>query len=462
MTNQAACINFLKNALATMFGFRLGVSRGVYLRLGFLLAAIKYLGDAGLYYAATGKWFSIGQFLSPLASERLPDATAGGDMATVLIPLCGVLWALPFIWVGLSMSMRRSIDAGRSPWWGLLFFVPFVNLLMIAVIGCLPTAALSSAPVAPARHELPAHRIIFAFLWMLPLCIGILLFVAGLATLAEFYGASLFMLAPFLLGLLPGYYFRSRYGLSARQVILYVVVAQIGLFGAILLLALEGVICLVMAAPLSLGLSVLGIFCGKLLADLGASKAPPALLMILPIVPLGEYHLQKPHQSYVTSSVIIEAPIETVWQNVVSFSEMPKPEEWLFRLGIAAPMRARIEGHGVGAVRYCEFTTGAFVEPITDWDEPTHLGFDVAAQPQPMRELSFYDFVNAPHLNGFFQSKKGAFDLKPLGPNRTALSGTTWYQIDIHPGWYWQLYGHWFVRTIHGRVLQHISALSSK
>ena len=39
------------------------------------------------------------------------------------------------------------------------------------------------------------------------------------------------------------------------------------------------------------------------------------------------------------------------------------------RAGLAYPMRARIEGSGPGAVRYCEFSTGPFVEPIVTWDE---------------------------------------------------------------------------------------------
>ena len=54
----------------------------------------------------------------------------------------------------------------------------------------------------------------------------------------------------------------------------------------------------------------------------------------------------------------------------MTFQELPEPTDWLFRVGIAYPMRARIQGTGVGAVRYCEFSTGAFIEPIEVWKEP--------------------------------------------------------------------------------------------
>lgn len=51
-------------------------------------------------------------------------------------------------------------------------------------------------------------------------------------------------------------------------------------------------------------------------------------------------------------------------------SEIPPPVEWIFRAGIAYPIRAEMRGSGSGAERYCVFSTGAFVEPIQAWDEP--------------------------------------------------------------------------------------------
>ena len=145
---------------------------------------------------------------------------------------------------------------------------------------------------------------------------------------------------------------------------------------------------------------------------------------------------------------------------MVSFPELPPPEHWLFKLGVASPLKATIEGTGVGAIRRCEFTTGAFVEPITHWQAPVHLGFSVNENPPSMTELSFYDHVYAPHLNGFFRSTKGEFRLTDLGNSVTLLEGRTWYQVDIHPGWYWQIYCRYLIHLIHSRVLNHIGVIS--
>jgi hypothetical protein len=144
-----------------------------------------------------------------------------------------------------------------------------------------------------------------------------------------------------------------------------------------------------------------------------------------------------------------------VWKNVVEFPQLNEPTELLFKTGIAYPIDATIKGTGVGAVRHCNFTTGSFVEPITVWDEPRVLQFDVIEQPEPMKELSFWD-IEAPHLHDYFVSKRGQFKLTALPNGRTLLEGTTWYYHHIKPAFYWQIWSDYIIHEIHGRVLAHI------
>ena len=67
---------------------------------------------------------------------------------------------------------------------------------------------------------------------------------------------------------------------------------------------------------------------------------------------------------------------------------MREPKDWLFRTGIAFPIRAIIEEKGVGNIRRCQFSTGDFVEPITVWNEPRLLRLSVQKMP-PLVEWSF-------------------------------------------------------------------------
>ena len=114
----------------------------------------------------------------------------------------------------------------------------------------------------------------------------------------------------------------------------------------------------------------------------------------------------------------------------------------------------------MGAVRHCVFSTGAFVEPITIWDEPRHLRFDVTAMPEPMQEWTFYSDVHPPHLEGYFQTTQGEFLLERLPEGRTRLHGTTWYHNDLWPANYWKVWSDHLIHRIHLRVLRHVKQLA--
>ena len=158
----------------------------------------------------------------------------------------------------------------------------------------------------------------------------------------------------------------------------------------------------------------------------------------------------------VRTAIDIQASPAKVWKQVVSFSEIPPPTEWMFRAGIAYPMRARIQGNGVGAERQCVFSTGAFVEPIEVWDEPRKLKFSVTSNPAPMEEWTPYSHIEPPHLHGFLVSNGGQFLLTPLPNGGTRLEGTTWYRHSLWPAAYWRLWSDAIIHKIHLRVLKHI------
>ena len=116
----------------------------------------------------------------------------------------------------------------------------------------------------------------------------------------------------------------------------------------------------------------------------------------------------------------------------------------------------------MGAIRYCEFSTGAFIEPITIWDPPHRLAFDVLENPPAMDELSPWPDVYAPHLDDHvLKSRRGEFRLEPLPGGRTRLTGTTWYTVDMGPDAYWAAFSTAIIHRIHERVLNHVGAVSA-
>lgn len=441
-----------------LFGFSDPVDRRTYLTAGILLMALKYGGECLLHLAYTGEWLAPWRFVSPLLIHRAPRNAPAGFMILLLA------WSLPFAWIGVSMSVRRAVDAGRSPWFGTLFIVPLVNFVVMGVLAASPSRQPEAWQDFPRTQVMGLRSVFLIAAGLTVLALGLLLFGTHVA---RGYGASLFLTAPCLVGAVAAFLLNRTRPLTLDRT--YTLIAA-GVFGFALLLvlvALEGAVCIVMALPIAIAFALMGATVGYAIARFTRSGPQPALLSlaVLPLLVAGEARWNDtiPAPAFeVVSSVDVAAPPERVWERVVTFSELPPPRELLFRAGVAYPVRATIEGAGPGGIRRCEFSTGTFVEPITRWEPPHRLSFDVAAQPDPLRELSPYGPIRAPHLEGFFSATAGEFRLVPLPGGGTRLEGSTWYRLDIHPVPYWRLFADAIVHRIHLRVLDHIRALSEQ
>lgn len=387
--------------------------------------------------------------------------------------------ALPFILVGVLLTVRRLRSAGLPDALVAFFFIPVVNLFFFVILSLLPNRPEDAGiKVDPELRDLmgperfarfrstcrritrgnPAPSAALAMAISVPLALG---FVFLSVTLLHSYGWGLFVGMPFCLGLGSVLLF----GVSGPQSFgrcMGVAMLAATLVGAgALILAMEGFICLLMAAPIGYFLVFLGAVIGYAVQSRPwSSRESPylmiALLLTLPAQMGAEAAVGlEPPLLEVRTSIDIDAPPEHVWRHVVSFPPLPEPRDWLFRAGIAYPTRADIHGHGVGAVRHCVFSTGTFVEPIEVWDEPRLLRFSVTDQPAPLREWSPYD-IQPPHLDHYLVSRRGQFSLVSLPNGRTRLEGTTWYVNHMWPALYWQSWSDHIIQRIHERVLRHI------
>jgi len=313
---------------------------------------------------------------------------------------------------------------------------------------------------------IPAHPLGSAVMGVaISLLMGLEMVWLGTSVLGD-YGWSLFLGLPFVMGLLSAviHSFHQPRTLSSCVFVALVAIGLVG--GALLLAAMEGIICLLMASPVAVGMAALGGIVGFLIQKnlwqpLARQQLFCALFLVVPVAMEVEHIVPPPLPKLsVKSSVIVGAPPEQVWKNVVTFSSLPEPKEMIFKLGVAYPIRAEIEGHGVGAIRRCVFCTGPFVEPIEVWDEPKLLRFSVTENPMPMQEWNPFREIQPRQLHGYFQSCGGQFQLTPLPGNRTLLEGTTWYYHHLWPASYWQLWSDEIIHRIHLRVLNHVKKLS--
>lgn len=509
------------SALATIFGFRTRVSRRLYFATGLALMLVKYALELLIFALWTDTLLTPFAFLTPFYFHRAELLQGAPSFVTWV--LIGA--SLPFLVVGMSMSVRRSLDAGLSPLLGVLFLVPGMHYVVMATLSFVPTGwgqqltAMAQAradavrpklpspvltppldepakgyreagqkiaaddedalpskegvprPVRdltkrtpPPQAAIPTHQTPTtgapAAVFVLCSIVGLGMFFFSVNVLG-LYGASLFFGTPFAMAFIGAVMVTGR-----REAAGCVTAAFLCVAGVLLLLALEGAICILMAAVPAAIVGLVGFALGRSAKQMSLSQgSSPRMLvgvLLLPAVASFEKVTQAPPIHSVTTSVIVDAPPDVVWEHVVAFSPLEEPDEPLFRAGVAYPKSAHIDGAGVGAIRYCNFSTGSFVEPITVWEPGRLLAFDVEQSPKPMRELSFYETVDAPHLDGFMQSRRGQFKLERLPDGRTLLEGTTEYQLEIYPELYWKAWTDGIIHTIHRRVLDHVRLESER
>ncbi len=380
-----------------------------------------------------------------------------------------LLIAIPFIWLGVTLTVQRLRDAGQPLWLVVLFFVPVINVLFLLLLCVIGTHSRTEfRGVAPW----PQTRCVGSWVPRSKTGAGLMAIgatlVAGLAFTAfstqvlKTYGVGLFVAAPFCLGLFSVLVYSYHEPRTMIQCLTVSLVPIAILGGVLVVVAIEGIICIAMAAPFAAGLAAFGGAIGFAIQAgyWKARQAPAVLGVVLLFTPgfAGVEQVLKPQPGtfMVKSAVEVNAPAEKVWKEVVSFGQIAPPKEMIFRAGIAYPMRAEMIGSGVGAERHCVFSTGAFVEPIHVWDAPRLLRFGVSENPPPMHEMTPYAHIHAPHLHGYFVSHQGQFLLTALPGGRTRLEGTTWYSHTMWPEMYWHLWSDYAIHRIHMRVLEHI------
>ena len=436
--------------------FRGELGRRPYALWGLLLFVVKHNVSRLLAINFDRSW-GLFNYLRPDDALHFADLSEA-DQTFFLIQLA---ISVPFIWMGVALSLRRLRSVGLPEALSALFFIPLVNLLFFVVLAALPVRPNTSPPANAGwfGRFVPRSKLGSAAL-AVALCVPFALVVA-LLSVFQFgsYGWSLFVGLPFCLGV-GSVLIYTHHEARSRAASLGVAALSVLLFGALCVaVAFEGILCVGMSVPLAVPLALIG----ALFAHTSSSRSRPGgaplavLALTLPgLVAFEGSAQQQPEPVMIQTTIDIAAPAQTVWDTVVDFPDLPEPEAWIFRRGISYPTSARLEGEGVGAVRYCEFNTGAFVEPITVWDEPHRLAFDVLEQPKPMTELTPWGELDAPHLDDFLRSERGEFLLESLPDGGTRLTGTTWYRHAIWPQGYWELWSSAIITRIHSRVLDHV------
>lgn len=318
-------------------------------------------------------------------------------------------------------------------------------------------------PLPPRNLRLSLGAMSFVALMV---AVPTVLATAWLAQWTGRYGYALFVCLPMVAGFLSGLIVNWSRPWSWWNSIITLSLTALFVVLGMVVGGMEGVICILMAMGLLWILICGGLFVAWLVRGIAKSSRGRRNLLLVAIcsVPLcSAVELQIPWKLELieqTTSIEIDAPPAVVWPFVPAFPDISTPPSWLFRNGIAYPLRSEIEGSGLGSKRRCVLSTGVMEETVTSWEPAQRLEFQVLTVPPAMTEKSLYDHVETLHLNGYFVPQRGRFTLTPLPNGHTLLEGTSWYSHEIWPKAYWSPITKWIVHGIHQRVLEHIKALA--
>jgi len=462
----------VRRFLSTLFSLNETVNRTEFAVLGLGLFVFKYFLDWCIATIGFGLPWSPAYYIGAIQGQLFQRSMASSQDPGWFLPVL-LFAAIPFVAAGVALTVKRLRSAGLPVWLAILFFAPMITFAFFLLL-----IILAPRP-EPAKQKVTLMRSLSIFGWLphvhpkagfattasLTAFLGLLLTAFNVFALGV-YGVGPFVGLPFCLGIIGAVLHGNRSPRPMRGCVA-VAVATVATCAAMLLVtAFEGIICILMAAPIWLVCAILGGVVGHYSQRYARDESDIAVVVIgltlaVPALMGAEASVSSPPSRFrVVSSVQVNASPQTVWRHVVSFPRLREPDEWIFRAGVAYPIGATIVGTGVGAERRCHFSTGTFVEPLLIWEEPKHLQFSVAESPPPMRELSIYADIHPPHLSGLLNSRAGEFRLTPLPDGGTRLDGTTWYEHGMGPEPYWRFWSNWNIHRIHLRVLEHVRTLA--
>ncbi|HZQ67698.1 MAG TPA: hypothetical protein VFA68_04190 [Terriglobales bacterium] len=272
---------------------------------------------------------------------------------------------------------------------------------------------------------------------------------------------SFLFLMPFAMGFLTVYFVERR---RPQPTWIWLVLPLLPVFAGLVttLVALwEGMICILMFAPIGIGLGVIGGLLGGLLGRrLGSQRFSNLALMCVAVLPLvvspwEQGVLNRREIRTVTSSVEIHASPSVIWKNierVPAIKAAELPESWSHRIGFPNPVEATLSFAGDGGVRHASFEGGVlFIENIDVWEPERCLAFSIHAQTAqiPRTTLDEHVAVGGP----FFDVLRGEYRLETLSDGMVRLHLASQHRVSTDFNWYAHLWTDAVMQDLQRRIL---------
>ncbi len=274
------------------------------------------------------------------------------------------------------------------------------------------------------------------------------------ATLAS---VTYLFVIPTILGIIPLIFADNDKLKSYRNIIFIPWLTVTTFFLTMFLFGIEDFICLViLAAPFFILGTVGGLIFRIVQINIKKSKGKLLPLILLPFLfaPV-EDNIKRPSETYnIKSEVIISAKPETIWNNIVEVKTITEQEYnsgFFNSVGIPRPISATVDKREIGGQRIGNFEGGLkFIETITEYQQNKKVSFDIAIDPNTVRQKVFDQHV----LNGnYFTFVDATYELTELNNEQVKLTLTSSYQLTSTINFYGKFWGDIILSDFQDRLL---------
>ncbi len=440
--------------MTSLLAFSGRIGRWPYLGASLALVLIQHMLA---YLVLTARKESLATVIIPWAAawratfETLLSKLPESGFALAMAALVGLV--LLSDWALAALAFRCARATNESFLLAALAVIPFVQLFGIVWLTVRADAPATTPEPASTPARVDWHSSVVGMLAGAGIgVVAVMVFAVLLGT----YGLGLFVATPVLMGMAASYVANCHGDVGVRRSIRIaldaVMLGSLGLIG----FALEGFVCLLMAAPIIVVMAIVGALVGRTLAS--ARRYRQSTMMSLVALPFlfAIDAVAPPHAEFETSeSIEIAASAPAVWDSVVHMGPIHSAPSAPFGWGLAYPMRGTIRGSGVGAVREGVFSTGTAYERVTVWEPNRRLSFIVLSDPPMMTELSPFGPIATRHVSGYFRTIDARFAIEPLASGTTRLTLATRHSLDIGPTDYWLPFARAAIHANKLRVLAH-------
>ena len=231
-----------------------------------------------------------------------------------------------------------------------------------------------------------------------------------------------------------------------------------------MVLKIEAAICVIMAAPILFGASLLGSAVAHRLLP-GKSRGDRLFVSLPVLIPRFAAQVEQAFEwpsevVAIHNSIDIQSTPGEVWGRIASVEEIPASQlsnRWIYWVGFPRPVSALLSREGVGGIRTATFERDvSFFEVITEWDYPRRLAFSIHADPDFIPHTAFDRHII---VGGrFYDVLDGIYSLEELPGNVCRLHLTSHHRLSTR----FNAYAHWWSRQIMDQIQSSILEVIKK